>query len=214
MQDQASHTTPNVDSISLQLPSRISPPTNRDGTELTYSAMPLVLPQVGTYRSYQGADGSNKSSALPFPSLPSLPYMSSKEDKEARSSLRSDRSLMKAPSKGSPGSRKSKTPFDRTKSYVNKASVQTYSPPAQSSVSPENSKFFPMQLDKMASKEARYHQDHSEKAQELQHRGKQADSKETSFQIAASTYDNGKFLPFLIAQCREKIFINNCNKGS
>lgn len=146
--------------------------------------------------SFKGMDGQKTQTLPSMPSLPSLPPMP-KEEKEPRPYLKSDRSLMKAPSKGSPGSRKNKTPFERKNSNNNKALAQNYVTPVQGNMTPEKGKLSPMQTDVMKNMQARSLSEHIERAEGIYQRGNAAkDKNDAPFLIVSSSYDNCMCITF------------------
>ena len=105
---------------------------------------------------------------------------------------------MKAPSKGSPGLRKSKTPFDRKNSGFNKLLTKGYSPPKQSNMSPENNQHLPsQQVDKLPTIQANSPVKVAKSTEDLHQRTSQIEEQgESSFAIIASSNDNGISLLF------------------
>lgn len=184
---------------SLQLPNIVVPSTISNNNECFDSTMPLHLPQISCsdekWQSIKSA-GNLMFPTLPsFPSLPSLSSTSPKEEKDPRSSLKSDRSLMKAPSKGSPGARKSKTPFDRKSPNLNKILTQGFPQSIQSNKSPEKIQVFPMQSDKNPKCNANSPTKVDECIEGRYQRTNEPEKQEeSSFLVLTSNYDNGILL--------------------
>ena len=184
----------NLESYSLQLPSRAVSSTSASNNRQSDSAIqpPQTCESNGQWEHIKSPENVN----LPFPSIPSIPNLlktPSKDESETKSTLKSDRSLMKAPSKGSPGTRKNKTPFDRKISSFNKLLTKGYSPPMQSSIFPENNQHLStQQVDKLPTIQANSPGEVAKSTEDLHQRTSQIEEKEEqSFAIIASANDNG-----------------------
>ena len=182
----------NPDSFSLQLPSRIMPSTGCDNPmqqPYSSSSMSFNLPQINIidhkWQSNKSPEDLKLPSLLALPIPPSLP----KEETQSNTPLRSDRSLMKAPSKGSPGSRKSKTPFERKAPNFGKSLIPVCSPPIQHNRSPEQCQYLPIQIGKSPNNQSMS----PECSNVFYQKGNGIESQgEASFVITTSSYETGK----------------------